>query len=216
VFAGGATLVVYSGLGKRSGGHLNPAVTLAFCRLGKMTGRSALGYAAAQVLGAAAGALTVRLAWGDLATQVHVGATLPRHGGWPAALVAEVAITFLLMTLILRFVDDPRLMPFTAAAAGALVAFLVFVEAPVSGTSLNPARSLGPAIASGVFADLWVYLIAPPVGALLAVLAYRRARGTVKCGKLFHSDRYRCRFLECGYTPELERMPAPHSMAAGG
>jgi len=91
------------------------------------------------------------------------------------------------------------------------VAFLVFVAAPVSGTSLNPARSLGPAVASSVYRDLWVYLLAPPVGALAAVLVYRRVRGTVKCGKLFHSDAFVCRFLECGYTPEAARIPRSRS-----
>lgn len=99
LFAGGATAVVHSPLGQRSGGHLNPAVTLAFFRLEKMTRRNAASYIAAQFLGALAG--------------------------------------------------RPRLMRYTAAAAGALVAFLVFVEAPVSGSSLNPARSVAPAIAAG-------------------------------------------------------------------
>src|SRR5215210_4923598 len=115
VFAGGATLIVYSPLGKVSGGHINPAVTLGFYRLGKMTGKSAVNYVAAQVLGALAGAATVRLAWGELATEVSVGSTVPGHGGWVAALAAEVPITFLLMSLILSFVDEPRLMPFTPA-----------------------------------------------------------------------------------------------------
>ena len=213
VFAGGATLIVYSRLGKRSGGHINPAVTVGFYRLCKMTGRSAVAYVGAQLGGALAGAAAVRLAWGSLAREVDVGTTTPGHGGWVAALGAEIAMTFLLMTLILRFVDEPRLMPFTPAAAGALVAFLVFVEAPVSGTSLNPARSLGPAVLAGDYRDLWVYLVAPVSGVLLAVGLYRRARRTVKCGKLFHSDRYRCLFLECGYTPVPERVPMPASMA---
>ena len=206
VFAGGATLIVYSPLGKRSGGHINPAVTLGFLRLGKITRRSAAGYVAAQFLGALAGAAIVQLVWRRLATQVDLGATIPGRGGWMASLIAEAAITFLLMTLILRFVDDPRLMPFTPAAAGALVAFLVFAEAPVSGTSLNPARSLGPAVVSGDYRDLWLYLLAPPLGALLAAATYRRRRRTVRCGKLVHDDAYQCRFLDCQYTPPHERI----------
>jgi aquaporin Z len=210
VFAGGATLIVYSPLGKRSGGHINPAVTLAFLRLGKITWRSAGGYLASQFLGALAGAAIVQLVWGSLAAQVDLGTTVPGHGGWIAALVAECAITFLLVALILRFVDDPTLMPFTAAAAGALVAFLVFVEAPVSGTSLNPARSLGPAIVAGDVRDVWLYLVAPPLGALLAVALYRRRRRTVRCGKLFHANAYDCRFLDCQYTPPHRRITANH------
>jgi aquaporin Z len=140
--------------------------------------------------------------------QVDLGTTVPGHGGWVASLVAETVITFLLMTLILRFVDDPKLMPFTPAAAGALVAFLVFLEAPVSGTSLNPARSLGPAMVAGDYRDLWLYLVAPPLGALLAAATHRRRRGTVRCGKLFHAGGYECRFLDCQYTP-------PHRRIAG-
>jgi aquaporin Z len=217
VFAGGATLIVYSPLGKLSGGHINPAVTLGFLRLRKITPRSAAGYVAAQVVGALAGAAIVQFVWGRLATQVDLGTTVPGHGGWVASLIAEVVITFLLMTLILRFVDDPRLMPFTPAAAGALVAFLVFLEAPVSGTSLNPARSLGPALVAGDYRDLWLYLVAPPLGALLAAATYRRRRRTVRCGKLFHAVGYDCRFLDCQYTPPHRRIAGAEagSKAAG-
>lgn len=200
LFAGGATAIVYSPLGQRSGGHLNPAVTLAFLRLGKMTRRSAAFYIVAQILGALVGAIAVRALWGSLAQSVNLGVTVPGVGGPVAAFFAEIAITFGLVTLILRFVDRPMLMKYTAAAAGTLVALLVFVEAPVSGTSLNPARSLGPAIASGVYSWVWIYLIAPPIGALLAVWLKRRSQGTVKCGKLFHTDRYVCRFVDCKYT----------------
>jgi aquaporin Z len=214
VFAGGATLIVYSRLGMRSGGHINPAVTIGFYRLHKMTSSSAAAYVVAQLAGALAGAAAVRLAWGKLARQVDVGTTTPGHGGWLAALAAEIAMTFLLMTLILRFVDEPRLMPFTPAAAGALVAFLVFVEAPVSGTSLNPARSLGPAVLAGDYQGLWVYLIAPVAGVLLAAGLHRQVRKTVRCGKLFHSNRYRCLFLDCRYTPPQERVRMPDSVAA--
>lgn len=134
-----------------------------------MTRPSAASYIGAQLLGALAGAITVRLVWRTLAESVDIGVTLPGVGGPVGAFFAEIGITFLLVTLILQFADRPRLMRYTAAAAGTLVANLVFVEAPVSGTSLNPARSLGPAIASGVYAWLWIYVIAPPIGALLAV-----------------------------------------------
>lgn len=213
VFAGGATAIVYSPLGKTSGGHINPAVTLAFLRLRKITGLSATWYMLAQFAGALAGALAVRLLWGNLAVDVDLGATIPGRGGWPASLLAEIAITFLLVTLILRFVDEPSLQRFTPLAAGALVAFLVFVEAPLSGTSLNPARSFGPAVVSPDYTRIWVYLVAPPLGALLAVALYRRSRPTVRCGKLIHVDGYACRFLDCEYTPEHERVHSP-GMAA--
>jgi aquaporin Z len=99
-------------------------------------------------------------------------------------------------------------MPFTAAAAGTLVAVLVFVGAPVSGTSLNPARSLGPALAGHVWTWLWIYLLAPMLGALLAALLYHYRHRTVACGKLIHDSTYTCRFLDCAYTPREHRLHA--------
>jgi aquaporin Z len=215
IFAGTATAIVYSPLGRRSGGHINPAVTLAFLRLGKISPRSAAIYIAVQIAGALTGAALVLAIWRGWATSVSVGATVPKDGGAAAAVAAEAAVTFLLVSLILNFVDRPRFMPFTAAAAGTLVAFFVFVEAPVSGTSLNPARTLGPAVVGGTFTDLWIYFLGPVVGALIAVFAYRHRRSSVACGKLFHTEAVECRFLDCQYTPPERRVtasrPAPTS-----
>lgn len=200
IFAGGATIIVYSPLGKRSGAHLNPAVTLAFFLLGKVGPRDAIAYVVAQVAAALLAATAVRLLWGDLAASVKVGATLPGIGGPAAAVAAEIAITFLLVSLILNFVDRTLIARYTGIAAGTLVAFLVFAEAPVSGTSLNPARSLGPAAISGEFIYIWIYLAAPLVGSLLAVWLFRRFRQTTICAKLFHQKQgeRQCIF-KCGY-----------------
>jgi len=200
VFAGAITAIVYSPLGRRSGAHLNPAVTLAFWLLGKITSRSAVFYAVAQLAGALTGAALVLAIWGGWATNVHVGATVPQDGGSIAALTAETAMTFLLVSLILNFVDRPHLMAFTGAAVGTLVAFFVFVEAPVSGASLNPARTLGPAVVGGTFTDLWVYLVGPPLGALSAALLYRHRRSSVACARLYHPDTVACRFMDCQHT----------------
>jgi aquaporin Z len=208
IFAGTGTAIMYSPLGKRSGGHINPAVTLAFLRLGKITPKSAATYIAVQIAGALTGAALVLAIWRGWATSVRLGATLPNDGGAAAAVAAEVVATFLFVSLILNFANRPRLMPFTAAAAGALWAFLIFVEAPVSGTSLNPARSLGPAVVGGTLTDLWIYLLAPPVGALAAALVYRHQRSGMACGKLFHSTTVECRFLDCQYTPPDQRLKA--------
>lgn len=216
VFAGTAAAIVYSPLGRTSGGHLNPAVTAAFLLLGKLTPRSAAGYVAAQVCGAIVGALAALLAWGRHATGVRVGATVPALGGPAAALAAEAVMTFLLVTLVLEFVDRPRLMPFTAAAAALLVITLVFAEAPVSGTSLNPARSLGPALVGTTWTGLWIYLVAPPLGGLAAALAYRRRRRTVACGKLIHDARRPCHFIDCRYTPPAARVRPPARRRRGG
>jgi aquaporin Z len=212
IFAGAGTLVVLSPLGRRSGGHLNPAVSLAFHRLGKMRTRDLIGYIAAQVLGAVTGALIVRLLWGRRALSTHLGATQPGSLGVWMALVAEVLCTFALMTLILEFIDRPRLMRYTAYAAGGLVALFVVVEAPVSGTSLNPARSLGPAVLAPLYSSLWLYLIAPPVGAVAAALLFRRRKGrATPCAKLLHDDRHPCLFIDCAYGA-----PDPAELAPKG
>ncbi|MBF8188876.1 aquaporin [Nonomuraea sp. K274] len=201
--------IIYSPLGRISGGHLNPAVTTAFWVLGKMTSGSALKYSAAQVAGAITGALAALQVWDGAAASVRVGATVPRLGGAATALVAEAVMTFLLLTLILTFVDRPRLMPYTAAAASSLVAVLVFTEAPVSGTSLNPARSIGPALVGATWTGLWVYLVAPTLGALTAALLHRRLWGTVACAKLMHDQAYPCHFLNCAYTSPDDRIQRP-------
>ncbi|GLY75374.1 aquaporin [Actinoallomurus iriomotensis] len=206
LIAAAAAGIVYSPLGRISGGHLNPAVTTGFWVLGKLTSGSALRYAAAQVAGATTGALVALLVWGHAAVSVRVGATVPRLGGAAAALGAETLMTFLLLTLIFTFVDHPRLMPFTAASTALLVAVLMLAEAPVSGTSLNPARSFGPALVGATWTGLWVYVVAPTLGALAAALLHRHRRGTVACGKLLHDNAYRCRFLNCAYTPPRDRV----------
>ncbi len=209
VFAGGATAIVYSPLGRRSGGHINPAVTGAFLRLGSIAPASAAWYWAAQFAGALTGAALVRLAWGDLALRVDVGTTVPGRGGAVVSALVECVITILLVTLILFFVDRPALQRFTPAAAGLLVAFLVFVEAPLSGTSLNPARSLGPAVVAGDYHGLWAFFVGPFAGALLATSLYVRRHRSLPCGKLIHDPRYPCRFLECAYTPPDRRLSRP-------
>lgn len=222
IFAGTGTLIVYSVLGRISGGHLNPAMTLAFLRAGKVRPGTAAGYMLAQVGGALAGAALVRLAWGDLATSVGVGATTPGASGPLVAFVAEVVMTFLLVTLVLRMVGDPRLARYTGVAAGVLVTFLVTVVAPISGTSLNPARSLGPAVVAGVYTDLWLYLVAPVVGALAAVWLLMRAARPIPCAKLYHTDDFACHFPDCAYraltgVPSHDRpasRPEPHCQEA--
>ena len=208
LIAGVAVVIVYSPLGRTSGGHMNPAVTLAFFLLGKLTPRSAAAYAGAQFGGAVTGVLLALFAWDRYAADVRLGATVPALGGPLASLGAEAVMTFLLVTLILNFVDRPRLMPFTGAAVGLLVAVLFFVERPVSGASLNPARSFGPALVGFVWTGLWVYLTAPPLGALAAALLYRRRRRTVACGKLIHDSAYACHFLDCRYSPPAMRIHA--------
>ena len=199
-FATAGALVIYSRLGRRSGGHFNPAVTLAFHRIGKVTTRDAVAYAVAQMLGAVLGAFAVWLAWGAWARSAHVGATVPGTHGRPVAFVAEVVMGFALLTRILRFVAHPRIARWTPVAAGMLAATLVVLVAPISGTSINPARSFGPALWGHELAVVWIYLLAPPLGALLATVLFRAlGRRTLPCAKLFHTDEYACHFVDCQY-----------------
>ena len=201
LFAGGATAVVYSPLGQISGGHINPVVTLAFWRMGKVPARDAVIYIVAQFVGALAGAYAASVAWGPLTASVHYAVTVPGDGySAVGAFAAETVITFLLVFTIFVCVNKPKFAPRTGIIAGALVATLVMIEAPVSGASLNPARTLGPALIAPTYTDLWVYFAGPTAGALLAVAAYRGQWGSqTVCAKLFHTEKYACPFDACSY-----------------
>ena len=209
-FAGGATLIIYSPLGQLSGGHINPSVTLAFLSLGKISRTDAGAYIVAQLAGATAGVallfgvMSGAVGWGDA---VAVGATRPGDGfSIPLVFGAEVLITFLLMLGILVISNRRGIAHLTPAIAGTIVMSEVWLEAHVSGTSLNAARSLAPAIFSGIWEHHWIYWIAPILGAQLAALIYRIMPrvGPVLCCKLHHTDRYRCHHAACKIQPEGE------------
>jgi aquaporin Z len=195
---GTAIALIYSPIGARSGAHLNPATTLAFWRLGKIDRGDAAGYVASQVSGAFLGMLVAAIVFGRYlgAPEVHYVATVPGRWGAAVALAAEFAIAFALLTAVLHVSNRPRLSRYTGIVAGTLVALYITVEAPVSGMSLNPARSLAPAILADELSSFWIYLIAPPAGMLTAALVYVRARGAgaVFCAKLHHHNRARCIF----------------------
>jgi aquaporin Z len=197
-----AVSLIYSRWGKRSGAHLNPAVTLTFWRLQRVEGWDALFYAAAQFAGAVAGIGLAALLLGGLPAHAVVkhAATVPGPWGTGAAFLAEAAITFILMSVVLRVSNRPEWNRFTGLCAGALVATYIIVEAPVSGMSMNPARTLGSAAHGRVWTALWVYFTAPPLGMLAAAQVYLWQRGAreVRCAKLHHDNRERCIF-RCGW-----------------
>jgi len=203
LFAGGGTAVVLSPLGQRSGGHLNPAMTLAFWLRGKITHTDAAMYVLAQTLGAVLGVLIVEAVAGEAAATVNLGMTTPGLGySATVALAAELVITFSLIFMVFWAADRRSVAPLTPYLAGVLIAFLVMIEAPISGTSLNPARSLAPAALMGMFDHLWLYFVGPIVGAVLAVGVYRGIGGektATGCAKLHHTDQYPCLFEGCGY-----------------
>lgn len=201
-FAGGGTAVAYSPLGKLSGGHLNPSVTFGFWLMHKISTRDALAYAFMQIIGAFIGAALVLLLWPGLARSVNLGATLLGEGVTPAlGFGLEVGITFLLMLTILVIVNSSK-MRWTGVVSGSLVALLVSIESPFTGTSLNPARSFAPAVLIMMWQHQWIYWIAPPLGAALAALLYRQGIiGTAKsyCSKLYHAPAVPCHHARCGY-----------------
>ena len=199
-----AVSLIYSPWGRRSGAHFNPATTVTFWRLGKVANTDAAAYAIAQAIGGLAGvaaaAVVVGPALGHPA--VRYVTTVPGTAGVLIAFLAETAITFLLMTVVLRVSNTPSLERFTGVAAGALVTLYITLEAPLSGMSMNPARSLASAVPAGTWAALWIYIVAPPIGMLAAAEVYSRRRGphTVYCAKLNHGQAgqciFRCRHAE--------------------
>jgi aquaporin Z len=198
-----AVALIYSPWGRRSGAHLNPATTLTFWRLGKVATPDALAYAAAQVIGGVAGVLLATLAVGAALAHpvVHYVATVPGAAGRAAAFAAETAITFLLMTVVLHVSNRAAVARFTGLAAGALVMLYITVEAPISGMSMNPARSFASAVPAGTWNVFWIYVVAPPLGMLAAAEVYARRAGTraVYCAKLHHDAVSRCIF-RCRYA----------------
>jgi aquaporin Z len=196
----GTTVValVYSPLGARSGGHFNPAVTLAFFRLGKVRPADAAAYVLAQFAGGVAGTLVAGALLGAAFRDPPVRAvtTVPGAAGAAAAFAAEAAMTFVQMSVILLASNHRRLSSCTGVLAAALVALYITIEAPVSGMSLNPARSFGPALAAGALDSFWIYLLAPPLGMLAAAETFARRRGVraVLCAKLYHGTAARCIF----------------------
>lgn len=202
---GTAVAIIYSPWGQRSGAHLNPAVTLTFFRLGKVRGWDALFYVAAQFAGGAAGVLLVALALGGALAHPSVlyAATLPGVGGPGVAFAAEVVIAFGLMLAVLTVSNANRLARFTGLFAGLLVATYITIEAPLSGMSLNPARTVASALPGRLWTALWVYFTAPPLGMLLAAQLYLGVKGAggVICAKLHHQNAKRCIF-RCGYQQQ--------------
>lgn len=198
MFAGSGSLVAISPLGKLSGAHINPSVSLAFWAQGKMHHHDIGGYIIGQFLGAILGAGLLVTVWGKYAVSVNNGMTLPATA-YPLwyVFLAEVSMTFVLVLCIFIFVSSHRLMRWTPLMTWFLVATMVWLVAPISGTSLNPARSIGPALVSWFWKDQWLYCIAPPLGAMLAVGAFRvlsMGGRRILTGKLFHVPHYRSIF----------------------
>jgi aquaporin Z len=193
-----AIVLIHSPLGQRSGAHMNPATTLAFWRLGRVPGPTALAYVVAQFAGGALGlwSASLLLAPALAAPSVRFVVTAPGAGtAW--AFVVELAMTALLLGVVLRVSQSHRWHRATGVVAGALLCTFITLAAPISGTSLNPARTFASAVVAGDFTAYWVYALAPVLGMAIAAQQFARSR-RARCAKLHHANAQPCPF-RCGW-----------------
>lgn len=213
--AGTVVALVYSRWGRQSGAHFNPSVTLTFLLLGKVRPWDGAFYITSQVVGGLAGIHLAHWLLGEVVARPPVRwiVTVPGPAGAGSAFIAELLCAFLLMSVVLVLGGVPRLARLTGLAAGLLIFSYILFESPISGFSLNPARSFASALPAGVWIAFWIYLLAPPLGMLLAALVNVRAHmPCMTCAKLVHDDGVRC--IHCGFAPHRHR--APHSMLPAG
>jgi aquaporin Z len=195
-----AMALIYSPWGQRSGAHFNPSVTLTFLRLGKIKRVDAGFYFFFQFTGAAIGVFVAAIILGSQVgdASVQYAATYPGPSGAAVAALGEFAISFLQMTIVLTVSNHPRFNRLTGIVAGLMVVAYIAVESPYSGMSMNPARTFGSALPSGIWHGFLIYLLVPPVAMLAAaqVFVWRRGDSAVHCCKLDHSPQKDCIF--CG------------------
>ncbi|MFO1500517.1 MAG: aquaporin [Verrucomicrobiota bacterium] len=195
-----AVALIYSPWGQQSGAHFNPATTLTFLWLGKIKPWDAGFYIGAQFLGGTLGILIARMLLAEKLTHPAVSyvVTVPGSGGATIAFVAEVALSCGMMSMVLWTSNAPALSPYTGLFAGLLVFLYITLEAPLSGMSINPARTFASALPSGIWTAGWLYFAAPTVGMLLAAQIYTASAGVgrVGCPKLDHHTQRRCIFCE--------------------
>jgi aquaporin Z len=199
-----AACLIYSPWGKRTGAFMNPAMVLCFVRLGKLSPTDAAGYVAAQLAGSAGGVLVAALALPEWLSHpaVNYVATTP-SGGIIAAFCAEFGLAFVLLSVVMTVNRSPRFAPYTGACAALLVALFISVAAPISGMSINPARTFGSALWAHLWSGFWIYLSAPLLGMLAGVELQRRlsSRHGRLCGKLSHDETVAC-FVRCDCLKE--------------
>ena len=193
-----AVALIYSPWGEQSGAHMNPATTLTFLWLGKIGALDAVFYILSQMAGGVLGVLAVRLLLpGRLGhPDVNFVATVPGRRGVGIAWLGELAISFLMMLAVLVSSNSSEFAPVSGVIAGVLLALYIAFEAPLSGMSLNPARTLGSAVAARQWRAFWVYLTAPVVGMWLAAAVYSAwpSQPRVYCAKLAHFNDRPCIF----------------------
>jgi aquaporin Z len=205
-----AIALIYSPWGQRSGAHMNPATTLTFLRLGKIRPWDAAFYILAQFIGGTSGVLVSKLFLGGIIEHpsVRYVTTVPGPAGSGVAFIAETAIAGGMMLMVLVATNRPKLAPLTGLFSGALVFLFITMEAPLSGMSINPARTVASALPSGIWTAGWIYFAAPVIGMLLAAQVYRGVRNLspIACPKLYHGMKQRCIF--CGHQGDAKASTA--------
>jgi aquaporin Z len=205
-FAGGCLIALatialeYSPLGRRSGAHMNPALSIAFFYLKKLRWPDLVGYVTAQFIGAAVGISVAALLWSStLGTpSVRYGATIPGHTGALVALIGEAIISFLLMTIVLRSTNLMRIAPFTGIFVGMLSVVSNTFESPFSGSSSNPARTFASTLFAMTWQTYWIYVLGPVLGMLSAALVFQITGGRARCARIVH-DEQPCTFPDCQF-----------------
>jgi aquaporin Z len=199
-----AIAIVYSPWGKQSGAHLNPSITLTYFRLKKIELWDALFYVLSQFIGGIAGVMVAAALLGSWIADpaVNYVVTVPGPDGAAAAFAVEFLMGLVLMSAILHSSNHPSYSRYTGLFAGALVALYISLAAPISGMSMNPARTTGSAFGAHLWTAAWIYFTAPPLGMLAAaeLFLWLKGHGGVFCAKLHHHNRkrciFRCRFAE--------------------
>jgi aquaporin Z len=201
-----AIALIYSPWGQRSGAHMNPATTLTFLRLGKITPHDGAHYIGAQFFGGVCGVLVAKLLLGGIIAHPSVSylTTVPGPPGAGVAFLAETVIACGMMLTVLVVTNTPTIARYAGWFAGTLVFLYITFEAPLSGMSINPARTVASALPSGIWTSGWIYFAAPVLGMLLAAQIYRGFSGSshLACPKLHHGASQRCIF--CGFRPRHE------------
>ncbi|MCL5021439.1 MAG: aquaporin [Bacteroidetes bacterium] len=190
-FGSTGAAIAYSRVGKVSGAHINPVVTLAFHIKGKLSSRETIGYIVAQFAGAVLGSAPLLL-WGTAGKSVGFGGTTPGTGYTPLeALIGETITTIGLIVGLFVFLGHKKLRNYTPLLFPFLYAAMVYLEAPVSGTSTNPARSIGPSVVSGIWTGWWIYIVGPLAGMLIGLAIHQFSwlkRFEVKVAKIHHFE----------------------------
>jgi aquaporin Z len=180
--------IALSPVGKVSGAHINPAVTLGFWLMGKMKTNVALGFACAQLIGGILGCVPL-LGWGAMGGSVGYGVTVPGKGyEISTVLFGEAITTFGLVSSLCLFIGFRMLRPYTPFMIPFLYAVMVPLEAQISGTSTNPARSLGPSVVSGIWDGWWIYWLGPILGTLLSISIFSFLGKRIEEAKLYHFE----------------------------